>query len=178
MTGRWFSRLLAPLLLLVVWVALQGTLSAANVVAGAIVVAVVMWISGRRPRAHVVHPWPTFKFGMLFVKMLVESTWAVAITALRPTPERLRAAVVACPLTNQTPLVATIVADAITLTPGTLTLDVVTDPTVLFVHAIGVEDPDDVRSDVRDLERLVVAAIEPRDPADHSPAAPTEGVDP
>ena len=170
MTARLLARLLPPALLLLVWVALQGSPSVGNLLGGAVAVAVVLWISGRRTRAHVVHPWPTLKFGVLFIRMLVESTWSVAVTALRPTPERLRAAVVACPLTNQTPLVATIVAAAITLTPGTLTLDVRSDPAVLYVHVIGVGDPGDVRSDVEDLERLVVAAIEPRDPAMRRPA--------
>lgn len=162
MIGRIATRLLPPLLLLAVWIGLQGSLSIANVVGGVLVVGAVSWISGRRPREHVVHPWGTLKFGLIFLKMLAESTWAVANMALRPTPERRRAGVVACPLTNQTPLVATIVADAITLTPGTLTLDVRTDPTVLFVHAVGFDDAESVRSDVEDLERLVVAAIEPR----------------
>jgi multicomponent Na+:H+ antiporter subunit E len=163
-TGRWLARLLPPALLLLVWVALQGSPSVGNLVAGAVVVAVVLWISGRRPREHVVHPWAALRFGVRFVGMLVESTWSVMITALRPTPERLRAAVVACPLENQTPLVATIVADAITLTPGTLTLDVRSEPTVLYVHVLGAGDPDEVRADVAALERLVVAAVEPRDP--------------
>jgi multicomponent Na+:H+ antiporter subunit E len=161
-TPRWLSRLLPPALLLVVWVGLQGSPSIGNLVAGCVVVAVVTWVSGTRPRHHIVHPWGTVKFAAIFLKMLVESTWAVAVTALRPTSERLRAGVVACPLVNQTPLVATIVADAITLTPGTLTLDVRTGPTVLYVHVLGLGDPDDVRADVEELERLVVSAVEPR----------------
>jgi multicomponent Na+:H+ antiporter subunit E len=148
--------------LLLVWIGLQGSPSLGNLLAGAVVVAAVTWIAGRRPRRHVVHPIGTLKFAVVFVKMLVESTWAVAVTALRPTPERLRAGVVACPLANQTPLVATIVSDAITLTPGTLTLDVRADPTVLYVHVLGLGDPDDVRADVEELERLVVGAVEPR----------------
>ena len=168
MTGRVLTRLLPPLLLLAIWIGLQGSLTIGNLVGGVIVVGVVFWISGRRPREHVVHPWGTLKFGLIFLKMLAESTWSVAIMALRPTPERLRAGVVACPLTNQTPLVATIVADAITLTPGTLTLDVRTDPTVLYVHAVGFTDAESVRADVEDLERLVVAAIEPRATEPHA----------
>ena len=45
---------------------------------------------------------------------------------------------------------------------------------MLYVHVIGVEDPDDVRSDVEELERLVVAAIEPRDPAERTPRPAVE----
>lgn len=167
MIARSLSRLLPPLLLLVVWIGLQGSPSIGNLVAGCVVVAVVTWIAGRRPRRHVVHPLGTLKFAVIFVKMLVESTWAVAVTALRPTPGRLRAGVVACPLENQTALVATIVADAITLTPGTLTLDVRTDPTVLYVHVLGLDDADAVRADVVELERLVVGAVEPRGDTPH-----------
>ncbi len=170
------GRLLGPLLLLVLWCALQGSPSVGNLVGGAVVVGVVHWISGRRERRHVVHPLATAKFALVFVKMLVESTWAVAVTALRPTPERLAQGVVACPLEHPTPLVATIVADAITLTPGTLTLDVRSDPTVLYVHVLGAADPDEVRADVAALERLVVAAIEPRPspaPAEPRPQEPT-----
>jgi multicomponent Na+:H+ antiporter subunit E len=162
MTTRWRSRLLPPALLLLVWIALQGSPSIGNLVGGVVVVAVVTWIAGTRPRRHVVHPWGTIKFAAIFLKMLVESTWAVVLTSLRPSAARLRAGVVACPLVNQTPLVATIVSDAITLTPGTLTLDVRTDPTVLYVHVIGMGDPDDVRANVEALERLVVGAVEPR----------------
>lgn len=162
MIARWLSRLLPPAMLLVVWIGLQGAPSVGNLVAGSLVVAAVTLIAGRRPRRHVVHPWGTVRFAAVFVKRLVASTWAVAITALRPTTERVRAGVVACPLVNQTPLVATIVADAITLTPGTLTLDVRTDPTVLYVHVLGLGDPEDVRADVEELERLVVGAVEPR----------------
>lgn len=169
MTAVRLGRLLGPVLLLVVWLALQGSPSRGNLIGGVIVVAVVYRISGRRERAHVVHPVATAKFAVVFLKMLVESTWSIAVTALRPTPERLRQGVVACELVNQTPLVATIVADAITLTPGTLTLDVRTDPTVLYVHVLGISGPDAVRADVADLERLVVAAIEPR----VTPSSPT-----
>ncbi|CAN5680194.1 Na+/H+ antiporter subunit E [soil metagenome] len=158
------GRLLGPFLLLIVWIGLQGSPSVGNIVGGLIVVPIVYWVSGRRERDHVVHPVATAKFACIFVKMLVESSLSVAVTSLRPTDERLRTGVVACTLENQTPLVATIVADAITLTPGTLTLDVRTDPTVLYVHVLGLGDPEDIRADVADLERLVVAAIEPRQP--------------
>jgi multicomponent Na+:H+ antiporter subunit E len=166
------GRALGPVLLLVVWIALQGSPSVGNLVGGVIVVSVVYWVSGRAPRAHVVHPVATARFALVFVKMLVESTLSVAVTALRPTPERLRAGVVACTLEHQTPLVATIVADAITLTPGTLTLDVRSDPTVLYVHVLGLGDPEEIRADVAALERLVVAAIEPLPTPAEDPVAP------
>jgi len=158
------SRLLGPALLLMVWIALWGDLSWANLISGLIVIPIVTFIAGRRPRAHRVHPLGVAKFAVLFLKMLIDSSLTVARTSLRPTPERLRAGVVAIHLEHPTPLVATIVADAITLTPGTLTLDVSADSSTLYIHVLGIGDPDDVRADIAALERLVVGAVEPLGP--------------
>ena len=155
------SRLLGPFLLLVVWIALWGDVSWGNVISGLIVIPIVTIISVRLPRSHRVHPLGVAKFAVLFIKMLIDSTIVVARTSLRPTPDRVRAGVVAAHLEYPTALVATVVADAITLTPGTLTLDISPDSSTLYVHVLGIGDPEEVRADVADLERLVVGAIEP-----------------
>ena len=47
----------------------------------------------------------------------------------------------------------TLVANSITLTPGTLTVEVQDEPPVLYVHCLGLDDPDQVRRDVLDLQR-------------------------
>jgi hypothetical protein len=77
--------------------------------------------------------------------------------------------VVGVALSHPSPLVATIVADAISLTPGTLTLEAryaddgpsPSEPPVLYIHVLGLSDPAAIRDDVRRLERLVVSAITP-----------------
>jgi len=161
-TGRrWGSGLLQVAFLLLVWFALWGEVSWANLASGVVVIGVTLWLLPRTPRAHRIHPLALVRFGLTFLWLLVTSSIAVAVTVLRPTPERLRAGVVACPLRHDDPLVATIVADSITLTPGTLTLDVRADPPVVEVHVLGLGDPDDVRADVARLEELVVAAVTP-----------------
>jgi multicomponent Na+:H+ antiporter subunit E len=160
-SGSWLSRLLGPCLLLVVWIALWGELSWGNVISGLIVIPIVTAISVRLPRRHRVHPLGVATFAVRFLTMLIDSSIVVARTSLRPTPERLRTGVVAVRLQHPTSLVATVVADAITLTPGTLTLDISADSSTLYVHVLGIGDPEDVRADVADLERLVVGAIEP-----------------
>jgi multicomponent Na+:H+ antiporter subunit E len=58
---------------------------------------------------------------------------------------------------------ATVVGNAITLTPGTLTVDVRRDdpdrPPVLYVHVLHFSDVDSLRRDVVRLERLAVRAF-------------------
>ena len=51
------------------------------------------------------------------------------------------------------------VANAISLTPGTLTIEVATDPNVLYVHVLHLHDIDAVRRDVTRLERSVLRAF-------------------
>lgn len=151
--------------LLVVWCTLWGEVSWANLLSGVAVVALALAWSPRPARRHRVHPVAAVRFGVTFLWLLVTSSLSIAATVVRPTPARLRAGVVVCPLRGDDPLVATIVADSITLTPGTLTLDVRADPPALEVHVLGLGDPDEVRADVARLERLVLGAVTPIEPA-------------
>jgi multicomponent Na+:H+ antiporter subunit E len=165
------KRLLGPALLLVVWIMLQAELSVANVVGGIIVVGLVVAVDRRlrSPRLHRLHPVGVALLVVDLVKRLVTSSVVVVRTVIRPTDERLASGVVSVPLRTDSDLVATVVADLITLTPGTLTLDARTDPDDgprLLVHVLGLADPQEVRDEVAALEARVLRAIEPPAGAD------------
>lgn len=155
------SRALPAVLLLAIWLALWGEVSWANVVSGVLMVALLAWMLPGRARRHRVHLPALVRLVAVFAGRLVTSSLSVVRTVLRPTPDRLRSGVVAVPLGPTTPLVATVVADAISLTPGTLTLDVRGEPAVLYVHVLGLGDRDAVTADVRRLQALVTAALTP-----------------
>ncbi|MFM7064275.1 MAG: Na+/H+ antiporter subunit E [Actinomycetes bacterium] len=154
-------RWLQAVFLLAVWCTLWGEVSWGNLLTGAVVVALTLAWCPRPDRRHRVHPLAAVRFGTTFLWLLVTSSVSIAVAVVRPTTERLRAGVVVCPLVSDDPLVATVVADAVTLTPGTLTLDVRADPPALEVHVLGLGDPDAVRADVARLERLVLGALTP-----------------
>lgn len=169
------SRVLPLLFALVVWLALWGEISVVNVGSGVLVVAVLAVVFRPSARAHTVHPVALVRLLAVFVGRLVTSSASVVRTVLAPTPDRLRSGVVGVELSQTSSLVATVVADAISLTPGTLTLEARTTapgtgPPVLFVHVLGLDDPEAVRADVRQLERLVVSAITPVATAGGEPA--------
>jgi len=155
------SRLLAPALVFVVWIALWGNLSWANVASGVLVVGLIGLIIRPVPRQHQVHPIAMTKLVLIFFWRLITSSVIVVRTVLAPTPERLVSGVVAVRLQHPSRLVATVVADAISLTPGTLTLEATGEPPVLYIHVLGIDDPEAVREDVRGLEQLVLAAVTP-----------------
>lgn len=155
------SRLLPPSLVLVVWLALWGTLSWANVASGVLVVVLIGVVIRPVPREHTVHVFALLRLVAVFMGRLVGSSYVVVRAVLAPSPDRLRSGIVAVPLRHRSDLVATVVADAISLTPGTLTVDTRGAPSVLYVHVLGLADPEEIRDDVRHLEHLVVAAITP-----------------
>lgn len=157
-------RWLQAAFLMAVWCTLWGEVSGANLLTGVAVVSLTLAWCPRPDRRHRVHPLAAARFGATFLWLLVTSSVSIAVAVLRPTTERLRAGVVVCPLASDDPLVATVVADSVTLTPGTLTLDVRADPPALEVHVLGLGDPDDVRADVRRLEQLVLGAFTPIEP--------------
>ena len=75
---------------------------------------------------------------LLFLRELILSALKVAWLVIQPKP-RLRPAIIAYPLTVTTDAQITLLANMITLTPGTLSIDVSADRKTLFIHAIDIE---------------------------------------
>jgi multicomponent Na+:H+ antiporter subunit E len=146
--------------LTVVWVALWGRVTPANVLWGGVVALFLLWLVPDRtaPMARV-RPVAVVRLTLYMVANLVTSSLAVVVTVLRPTPERRAARVLEVQLHTRSPLVTTVVANSITMTPGTMTLAADPETHVLRVHVIGRVDPDRFATDMARLERLVAAAL-------------------
>ncbi len=148
------------LALLVVWIALWGELSVANVVSGLVTVGLLALVFPGTPgHGHRLHPIGALTLVGSVLANLVASTWRVTLAVVRPTPDRVHAEVIPVELDSSSPLVCAIVANAITLTPGTMTVDLDPDTSELRVHVLGRVDHDEFRASVRALERRVVAAV-------------------
>jgi multicomponent Na+:H+ antiporter subunit E len=101
-------------------------------------------------------PWYALRLFVAFFSDLCISSVQVARTVLSPTA-RVHPRFVTIPLARAaTPLEITLVANYITLTPGTLTVDAEAESRTLLVHSLlAGESSDAVRADVHD-------GIEPR----------------
>lgn len=149
------------LLLTVAWVAVTGSTEPANVALGFVVANVVLWWA--RPLLG-----PTRYFEKLpeavalagvFAWELVKSNLRVArdVVAIRPTR---RTGIVAVPLDAESDVEITLLANLITLTPGTLSVDVSSDRRTLYVHAMFIDDADEVRRSIkRRFESRVVRLL-------------------
>lgn len=83
-----------------------------------------------------------------FVKELTKSCILVARDCIAPRPN-LHPAIVKMPLDVQSDLEIFLLANLITLTPGTLTLDVAEDRSFLVIHSIYAEDADALVADLK-----------------------------
>jgi multicomponent Na+:H+ antiporter subunit E len=161
--------------LLAAWLLLQGELSLGNVVGGTVlsVVLVAIFPVHRPEVRHRLHSWGFLRFVVFVLYSLVMSSWEVIKVIVRPTPANLRSGIVLVRLSAESPLTTTIVANAVTLTPGTMTLTARVDPAELHIHVLGLADPEEFRASVYDLERRTIAALEPQlEPLPNQPEAP------
>jgi multicomponent Na+:H+ antiporter subunit E len=88
---------------------------------------------------------------VLFLRELLLSAFAVIRATLSPRID-VRPGIVAVPLRLRSAAGVTLLADMVTLTPGTTALHVSEDRRTLYVHAMEAADPDAVRRSI--AERL------------------------
>lgn len=96
---------------------------------------------------------------LFFFWELLVSSLQVAWDVLTPT-HRSRPGIVAVPIEANTELEITTLANLVSLTPGTLSLDLSEDRKTLYVHAMFVDDPATIRREIKDgMERRVLEAL-------------------
>lgn len=152
---------LLNVLLAVAWGFMSGSFSPANVIFGFVLSSLVLWLireqfgtMGYLDRAR--------RIGSLFFLFLWElllSSVKVAITVVSP-DMKLKPAFFAFPLTVDRDFEITILANLITLTPGTLSVDVSNDRKTLYIHCLDGSDLDQTRADIaRGFERKIMEAF-------------------
>ncbi len=143
---------IGSIFLSLVWMALTGTFTFANLVVGFAVSSLTLWLIGSRGEvALIVYITRFFRFVGLFfffLKELLVANLRVAYEVLTP-GYQMRAAIIAIPLDAESDLEITVLANLITLTPGTLSLDVSQDRKILYIHAMHVRDVDKFRHDIK-----------------------------
>jgi len=155
------SNLLWNLLLALAWVAATGVFSFENLLVGFLLGFLALFASRRAVGSPGYFNKVGKVFGLLgfFLWELLLANLRVAHDVLTPT-HYMRPGVIAVPLEAQTDNEITMLSNLLTLTPGTLSLDVSADRKVLYVHAMYIDDPEDVRRKIKDgFERRVLEVM-------------------
>ncbi len=162
-----------------VWVALWGNLTAANVLGGLAVAAALLLLLPLPDLARrgTVRPVALVRFVLVFLWELVKASLTVVAQVLHPGRE-LRQAVIAVPVTAVSDRMLTLLANAVSLTPGTLALEVDRPGATLYVHVLDIGGhpgaADEVRASIVRLEGLAIDALG-SDDARRAVAAGTKG---
>ncbi|MBB3298171.1 Na+/H+ antiporter subunit E [Rhizobium anhuiense] len=150
------------LLLAIAWVAVTGSASLHNLVFGFLLGALALVVirdSFGGKGGHIPRIGPLLSLAALFLKELSLSAWKVTVTVLSP-DMKLKPGIFAFPLTVTSDFEITLLANLITLTPGTLSVDVSTDRRTLYVHALDCSDAEASKRDIANgFERKIMEAF-------------------
>ena len=144
------------------WAALVGSFTFPSLLVGYAIGYAALWVA--RPlfegSTYFERVWRVIRLAVLFVYELIVSSLRVVWDVITPT-HLSRPGIIAMPLDAEGEGQILLVAGLISLTPGSLSLDVSPDRKTLYVHAMFVDDPEVLRRELKDgLERSVIEALE------------------
>ncbi len=154
------SQIAFHFILMLAWVLLSDDFSLKNLVVGYLVGGVVLWFF-ERSRGEGLYVWrvvAAIKLVLVLLWEQVKSTFQVAAIVLSPRIS-IRPGVVTVPLEVTGDAEITTVANMISLTPGTLTIDVSEDRKSLYVHVIDLDDPKSVPGGLMATKRRFEALV-------------------
>jgi len=156
--------LLINILLAFVWTAVTGELTAASFGIGFFLGYVVIWIASPviDPDGYSKKFWLVIGLILYFLKELVVSSLRVAKDVLKPGKLTMKSGVISVPLDVTTDFQITLLANMISLTPGTLSLDVSEDRKTLFIHAMYIDEqnPESTCEEIKSgMEAMVIRTV-------------------
>ncbi|HVS31174.1 MAG TPA: Na+/H+ antiporter subunit E [Thermoanaerobaculia bacterium] len=152
------SGFLSNLVLAVFWALASGRVTVGTLVVGFVAGFATIFVTQRATgaEAYTYKAWRAVILLLVFIRELIEANLRLAHDVLTPT-HHMRPAIVAIPLDARTDFEITLLANLITLTPGTLTLHVADDRSVLYIHSVYTPDADELRRSVKEgLERRIL----------------------
>jgi multicomponent Na+:H+ antiporter subunit E len=155
------NQFLLNILLAIAWMLLTGELTAENFIEGLIIGYIILWVSKaalggtkyfkKIPKA--------ISFFFYFVKELIVANLKVAFDIITP-KDYMKPGIVAVPLDAETDMEITLLANLITLTPGTLSLDVSKDKKVLYIHTLYLDDTEKFRTEIKNgMEKRLLEVL-------------------
>lgn len=149
--------------LALIWAAATGDFNLPSLIFGAVValLALTLLRGHFRSRGRLRRALRFAVLGLVFQRELMLSAVRVALLVMRPGLRTvLQPAIVAFPLTVTRESQITLLANLITLTPGTLSIDVSDDRKLLYIHALNCPDPEALIEEIATVfERRIIEAF-------------------
>jgi len=157
MKVRW----LVPAFLAVLWLLLTNDYGVANILLAIVAGLAALWLvrDVRTPAEVRIRPLKVAQLAALFVLEAAKSSVRVLVLALSPHP-KFSPGLITLPLRVERDFEIALLANLITLTPGTQSVDLSADRRELLIHCLDVGNPDLTIAGIRDgFEALILEAF-------------------
>lgn len=151
---------LTNVFLTVIWVMLTMKMTIVNIFFGFALSYAILWlIYGRKYSGYFSRIPKMTIFLLFFFKEIVKGSIKIAYDIATP-KHFMHPGIIAVPLTCTSDIEITILANLITFTPGTMSLDVSTDRKVLYVYCVYISDEATEVANIKNgLEKKLLEAI-------------------
>ncbi len=142
---------LVNIILALIWGAMSGEMTFASFLLGYIVGYILLLLTQRFTGAESRYfgkVWHILLFIVFFLKEMLVASLRVAYDVLTPTHHN-RPGIIKYSVEGMTDIEITLLAKVISLTPGTLTMDVSEDGKWIYIHAMFIDDPDVLRQAIK-----------------------------
>lgn len=135
------KRFLLNVMLTLIWIALTGTFTYVNLFIGFLFSYFVLWILSRNSedKRYFTIAFKILGFFFFFLYEMLKANFQVAYEVMTSNLH-MKPGIVKIELEAKTDLEITLLSNLISLTPGTLVLDVSDDRKVMYVHGMYLED--------------------------------------
>ena len=152
MLSKLFPHPTLSLALWLIWLLLNNTLSAGHIVLGALLAIFIPWFTAGfwQEKVTVRRPLLLVKYVLVVMYQIVVANLIVARLILMK-QEKLQPGFIEVPLELTSPLAISLLANTISLTPGTVTCDLSEKQDSLLIHALHIEDAE---ANVKEIKQL------------------------
>jgi multicomponent Na+:H+ antiporter subunit E len=151
---------LINILLAILWMMLWGAFDIYFLVFGFVLSYLLLGLISRtiEGQSYGTKGWKLLSFSIYFIRILVKANlqvaWEIITPGYKMNPRFVRYAV-----KGMTPLQITSLANAITLTPGTLSVDASDDDRYLYVHCMYARKPQDALRELDELRERMMREV-------------------
>src|SRR5690606_31948194 len=137
------KQFLMNLLLAFIWVALTGSLYFSNFYCGFLLGFFILWLMNRSEADHRYFSRVPKIIGFIlyFIYELIKANLQVAYDVMTP-KFFMKPGIIRYPMNARSDFEINMLSTVISLTPGTLIMDISEDKTVLYIHAMYIKDKD------------------------------------
>lgn len=147
--SRLFPHPVLSVVLWFIWLLLNNTASAGHMVLGAALAIFIPWFtSGFWPESvRILKPWLLIRYIALVLWEIMVANLVVAKLIIGRA-NKLQPGFIAYELSLQSPVAISLLANTISLTPGTVSCDLIEDGRTLLIHSLHIDDASAIKNDI------------------------------